>query len=365
MKSSIGNSRPFSIFASGVTVNADNDGGATSAKWPIVGHELVTIRLAQAVEKDNVAHAYLISGLDQLGKQTLTKTFAQALLCTSRPSRPCQKCRACHLVQNNRHPDFLTLDLEWQSQQLANKSQTKSVSVDAVRYMNNELIRRPHEGKWKILMVPHVENLTTAAANAFLKTLEEPPSFVVIVLTTRDSELVLPTIRSRCQPIHLFPLAIAKIQEHLITKFRLEEPKATLIAKLSNGRIGWAIQATQDDYLLTQRADILSLLQQALKTNRAERLLMAHPLSKRNDPEVLRLWAGWWRDILLLQNNEAELIVNFDQRPILEQVAQQYQPPQIRTFLRELQRLLRLLHETNVNPRLLWEVLLLKLPYPY
>ncbi|MGH2541910.1 MAG: DNA polymerase III subunit delta', partial [Ardenticatenaceae bacterium] len=160
--------------------------------WPIIGHELAVAYLSRAIAEDTLAHAYLLTGPEQVGKQTMAQTFAQALLCTAEGNRPCGSCRACHLVQARRHPDFLILDMAWQESVLPDKRSAQSISVDAVRLINGELARRPHEGRWKVLLVPHAEELTVAAANAFLKTLEEPPSFVVILLTARDPDLVLP-----------------------------------------------------------------------------------------------------------------------------------------------------------------------------
>ena len=331
--------------------------------WPIIGHELAVSRLSWAVYEEQVAHAYLISGPDHIGKQTVAHTFAQALLCTNEHSRPCTTCRTCNLVQTNHHADFIRLDLAWQAQNLPEKSKSKFISVDAVRMISRDLTRRPLEGRWKILIVPHVDEFTLAASNAFLKTLEEPPSFVVILLTTHDAHLVLPTIRSRCQPIFLFPLALEKVEEALVNDKGLTRKQARFIAKISGGRIGWAIKAAENKQLLEKRASILASLQQALKSNRAERLLQAVPLSKENDIEVIRLWAGWWRDLLLIQNNAAEVISNIDQQEQLQKAAQRYSTEQVRSFLHELQRLLRILRHTNVNTQLLWEVLLLKLPH--
>ncbi|MDQ4076081.1 MAG: DNA polymerase III subunit delta' [Chloroflexota bacterium] len=321
-------------------------------------------RLARAVAEGSVAHAYLLGGSDHIGKRTVAQTFVRALLCTSEGKRPCGTCRACGLVQSNHHPDFLVLDRAWQAANLPDKHDAQSVSVDAVRLMNNELTRRPHEGQWKVLLVPNVEELTIQAANAFLKTLEEPPPFVVILLTTRDPELVLPTIRSRCQPVSLLPLPIEQVERALRTQWGVEPEHARLLAKLSEGRIGWAIQAVQDDALLEKRREALERLQSALAGNRAERLLMAANLSSDGDNEMMRVWAAWWRDLLLVQSGVPDAIINVDARAALERASQRYTLEQVRDFLRELQRLLRLSQETNANRQLLWEVLLLKLPHP-
>lgn len=330
--------------------------------WPIIGHQLVVDRLHRAVTNSEVSHAYLFAGPDHVGKRTLARIFAQALLCTNEGHRPCGLCRACKLVSNNRHPDLLTLDLAWQELMLGTKSTSTSVSVEAVRLLTTELSRRPHDGRYKIVLIPHAETLTTAAANAFLKTLEEPPSYVVIMLTVRDLELLLPTIRSRCQPLHLSTLPLGEIEQALVRDYGVSPDQAQLLARLSGGRIGWAINAVQDRTVLNQRAAALATLYQLIRANRAERLLLAAPLAKSNDMEVMTLWAGWWRDVLLIQNGAADAIQNSDQRDLLERAALDSTPHQVRTFLHDLQRFRKIVQETNASPILVWENLVLKLP---
>lgn len=323
---------------------------------------MVVDRLSRAVANHEVSHAYLFAGPAHVGKKTLARIFAQALLCTHEGHRPCGLCRACKLVLANRHPDLLTLDLAWQEMMLGTKSTVTAVSVEAVRHMNTELSRRPHEGNYKILLIPEAEHLTTAAANAFLKTLEEPPPFVVILLTVRDLELLLPTIRSRCQPLHFSTLSLEEVEQTLVQEHGVSAEQSSLLARLSGGRIGWAINAVQDRTVLNQRAAALATLYQTLRANRAERLLLAAPLAKTNDLEVMALWASWWRDVLLIQNGASETIQNSDQRDLLERAALDTTPAQVRTFLHDLQRLRKIAQETNANPVLLWENLVLKLP---
>lgn len=333
------------------------------APWPIIGHERVVARLARAAGTEQVAHAYLFSGPDGVGKRTLARTFGQALLCTSARNRPCGTCRACQLVGANRHPDFLVLDMAWQEASVPQKRGAQSLSVDAVRQMSSDLYRRPLEGRWKVLLVPNVDDLTLAASNAFLKTLEEPPSYVVILLTTRDPDLLLPTIRSRCQPVTLRPLGREEVARALRVRWGQAEERARLLARLSGGRIGWAIAAAQSEERLDQRAAAFDALRRTLASNRAERLLLAGALGKTHDLDMLRWWAGWWRDVLLLQNGAADAITNVDQQAMLAEAAARYPAGQVRAVLHDLQHVLRLAQETNANATLLWEVLLLKLPH--
>lgn len=337
----------------------------TTNPWPIIGHERAVDRLARAVARDEVAHAYLFSGPDGIGKRTLARTMAQALLCTAGPERrPCGECRGCELARADRHPDVTILDMTWQTTHFPSKKEARSLSVDAVRRVNSDLTRRPHEGERKLLIVPRVDEMTTSAANAFLKTLEEPPAHVVILLTTRDTDLVLPTIRSRCQPVPLRPLPVEQVERALQTRWGIESERAALLARLSGGRIGEAIALAGEGRALEGRDEALALLGQALAADRADRLLLAAQLARRDDARVLQLWAGWWRDLLLIQSGSRSAITNVDQRAALESAALRYPGEEARAFLRDLLRLFRLMHESNANRQLLWEVVLLKLPHP-
>ncbi len=329
--------------------------------WNIIGHKAIIDRLSRAVHYNEISHAYCLAGPDHIGKTTVARTFGQALLCTNDHLRPCGNCRACKLVQSNRHPDFCSLNMAWQEVALGIKG--TAVSVDAVRHITTELHRRPYEGGYKVLFVPNAEELTTAAANAFLKTLEEPPPYVVILLTVRDIELLLPTIRSRCHPLALSPLSIEEVEHALVDRYNVSTDQAHLLARLSGGRVGWAINAIQERTALPQRAAALATLLQAWQTTRAERLLLAAPLAKANDDEIMPLWASWWRDVLLVQNGVIEAIQNIDQRDHLQRAAQDCTPAQVRSFLHDLQRLRRIATGTNASPQLVWETLMLKLPF--
>src|SRR5438067_12645557 len=132
------------------------------------------------------SHAYLFTGPAQVGKLTLAMDFARALNCTG-DERPCGVCRSCTLIAAGQHPDVRIV------RRAADKSE---IIVEQLRDVQHELSLRPSEGRWRIAVVENVHEANANAANAFLKTLEEPAPQVVILLTAHHPEAVLQTIRS-------------------------------------------------------------------------------------------------------------------------------------------------------------------------
>jgi len=352
----------------------------TASPWPIIGHQRAVNLLHHSIQTDRLAHAYLLVGPPAIGKFTLAQTLAQALLCTppaapasggngpaTDQSRPCGECRACRLVQAGHHPDLHIIDIVTHA---PDRRERRELSIEQIRALQHDLSLHPYEGQWKIGLIREVERLSEPAANAFLKTLEEPPGQALLVLTSRDTSLLLPTIVSRCQIVAMHPVPVAEITEALISRYRLTTEQARLIAHLCQGQVGWAIRAAQDPDLLAQRAARLKRLTDLTGASRSERLAYAGQLSQqfRRDSEgpetlyqLLDLWAGWWRDILLTQQGCPELRINVDQAERLQRLADHYPPATSRAFIQTIRQTQAYLIQ-NVNPQLALEVLLLSLP---
>ena len=339
------------------TTTPDNQ---TIARWRFIGNAHAVRLLAHAAHTQP-SHAYLLVGAPHSGRKTLARRFAQALLCEQRDAAPCGACRTCTLIEQAHHPDVLTLTPETQRELLGEKTVAAAYKVDAIRALQAELARRPVEGRYKLLIVADAERMTTQAANAFLKTLEEPPSFVVIVLTTTDEALLLPTIRSRCQVLMLRPVPRAEI-ETLVREHVADAEQAALIARLSAGRVGWALQAATQPDVLNARREAVDLVHTLLHASYTDRLEQAAHLAQAERLDVLHTWATWWHDVMLVGAHAEEDITNIDDLATLRRVAQHVPRERVLAVLRKLQTTLRLLHETNVQPQLLWETLLLAFP---
>ncbi len=324
------------------------------ADWGVVGHGWAIDLLAQAVRSGRVSHAYLFLGPSQVGKSTLAKAFAQALVCERADGSPCGVCRACRRVSEGRYPDVQVIAAEknW-------------IQIDQIRNVQLDAAVAPLEGRRKVFVIQEIERATAAAANALLKTLEEPPSQVVLLLTSNRRDMVLPTVLSRCQIIGLRALPVDDVAAALQARWGVAEDQAALLARLSSGRLGWAVDAATDPGVWQTRAKYLDELLTLTGEGYVGRLNYAESLSRASDnvETALGLWATWWRDVLLVQQGQLEALLNLDRKSQLIQQAALYRPEQVQGALGDLMQTLRRVRG-NVNVRLALDVLLLRLPKP-
>ncbi|MBC8448134.1 MAG: DNA polymerase III subunit delta' [Chloroflexi bacterium] len=322
-------------------------------EWPVVGHEWAVKLLQQALATGQLSHAYLLSGPPQVGKTTLARACAQALLCTGEEP-PCGQCLACRKVQRTIHPDLFIV-----------APQTNNLLIDQVRELQRQAALSPVEARHKVFILRQMEQATTPAANALLKTLEEPPAPVVLFLTLTGGEQTLPTVASRCQQITLRPLPTAQVAQALEEKWQVPPERAELLARLAQGRLGWAVTMSNDEKAWQQRAQRLDDLLTLSGQSRVERMRYAERLSRKDADaaSVLRLWSSWWRDVLLLQHGCEDQVANIDHLEVLRREARRHDDQQARAFLGALATTGRYL-EQNVNAQLALESLLLRLPRP-
>jgi DNA polymerase-3 subunit delta' len=298
----------------------------------------------------------LIVGPGQVGKTTLAKAFAQALLCRAAgPGRaaegPCLACRACRLVEANRHADVSLV-----------APQGGTIKIQAIRELQQTLSLSPVEGNHRICIIRQIDLATPSAANCLLKTLEEPPKRALLILTASGIEALLPTIVSRCQVLSLRRVEdqriVAALQERGIDRER-----ARLLASLAQGRVGWAIEASRDARVLARREEVLGKLLGLEDASFQARFSWADQLSRNADqaPYVLNVLSSWWHDVLALASGSGIQVANLDRQPTLQAWA-------ARHGVESAQRALRCIQETrwrlehNANRRLALEVLMLDLP---
>lgn len=331
--------------------------------WQVFGHDWIVTLLENSIASERLSHAYLFTGPPHVGKTTLCLNLAQALNCEEQ-DRPCGQCLSCRKISEGVHPDVRMIDRQYQAHLLQQSlAEQKALRIDTMRTIQEDVSLKPFEGRRKIFIFPQAETMTSEAANCLLKTLEEPPPYAVLLLTACDTRLLLPTIVSRCQVFGLRPVPISLIEKELQGRYGLDEERACLLARLSGGRIGWAITAAQDSTVLKQREERLKQLLALPKMERIDRLDYAERLSHqpRLIEETLELWLAWWRDLLLVKSGCGEMISNMDLRTPLEEQATRHDLKDMHRFIKAIRETMRQL-EDNVNPRLALEVLMLDLP---
>ncbi len=325
----------------------------------IVGHDWAVELLSGAIAHDRVGHAYLITGPDRIGKMTLARTFAQALNCEAEEaaSRPCGQCRACRLIAGDHHPDMRIVEPEVSSRGKA------SIKIDQMRDLQQALSLSAYEARTKVAIIRRFDTANINAANAFLKTLEEPPANVVLILTATDADTLLETIKSRCRTIALRPVPTAEIETSLQARWHISAEDAHLLSHLADGRLGWAVSATQTPDLRAERDAHIEALNQALSQRRVGRFQLADKLARKPEtlPDLLKTWLSWWRDALLLAHNENVTLTNIDQLDQLRQTASAHSDDRLLASLKQTDLALWQL-DHNANTRLVLENLLLVYP---
>lgn len=321
----------------------------------VYGHDWAVAQLRRGLINGRMRHAYLFVGVESVGKMTLARYMAMALNCLDPDisARPCGVCSSCRRVLSGNHPDIITAQRE---------SDTAALKIEEVRNVTNKLALKPYEARYRIAIFPDFDAAQPRAQDALLKTLEEPPRHAVLILLAPALENILPTITSRSQVLHLRPAAISTTAAVLRDHFGADDDRAALLARLSGGRVGWAIQVLQQPDLLDQRLQALDLLESLIVANRAERFNTAADLARDKGALItlLDMWQVYWRDVLLLAHGDFPP-TNADRTDRLRRLANRVGADGALAALRATRTLLDTL-ETNANVRLALEVMFLDYP---
>ncbi len=334
--------------------------------WQTVGHDKAIGSLRLAVENGRLSHAYLLTGPPRVGKRTLALDIARAVNCQE-TLRPCSNCRQCDRITEGLHADVYVVGLlPFES----DESRTRTaISIDQVREAQRMASLKPYEGAGRVFIFESAELLSEQAANALLKTLEEPPDQVTLVLLATAAELLPETIVSRCAVLKLRPLSLALIAEVLRDAHGTAPELAERIAVASGGRLGWALEALADASLLEARTEQLEELLAATYGTLEQRFDLASGLATRftrdrgDAGRSLALWLGWWRDVMVANRGAPDLVANVDYRQQIDAAATTLAPQQVTDAIAAINEAWDRL-EANVNPRLALEGLMLRLPRP-
>jgi DNA polymerase III subunit delta' len=332
--------------------------------WQVVGQNRVVSLLQRSLEREALAHAYLVVGPPHVGKMFLALNLAQAVNCAA-AEPPCGKCDSCQKIISAKHADVQIIGLVSDTSSAEAKPRTE-ISIDQIRQLQYSSSLPPFEGKYKVFIIDGAEFLSIEAANCLLKTLEEPPGKVIFILLTTDERLIPATVVSRCQRLELLPLAVDEVGAAL-NQQGVEPKRAELLARLSHGCLGWALSAASDDGLLQVRMERVERLLDIINADYDQRFDYASQLAAQFSQnrglvqEVLDLWLDWWRDLMLVKIGCGGIITNADLEARLVEMVRGYSLAQIKACINSIQAAGEQLRQ-NANPRLVLEVLMLDIP---
>ena len=304
----------------------------------IVGHHSTIASLQTAVSRQRLAHAYLFHGENSIGKRTTAVSFAQALNCdTAEPTRidGCGVCRSCQQIEARTHPDYFVIEPD---RELA----TPQIKIEQVREIEQQIVYRPLIGERKICLIDDADRLTISAANALLKTLEEPPDHSLFLLITSRPASLPVTIRSRCQSLRFATPARTDVEAALILKREMPPSDARLLAMISEGRLGEAL-STDLKQVRAEQQELLELMSPDSLRSITTLLAAAESVAKADRATELLSWlARWIRDLVIIQvGGDRDQLLHLDHVPVLERYARQAQTDALLSVLSDIDHTLR------------------------
>jgi DNA polymerase-3 subunit delta' len=261
----------------------------------IYGQERQNAVLRSAMERGRVSHAYLFHGMKGVGKKTTAGIFAKALNCKEEDSDSCDSCSSCVKMDHGNHPDFIPIEPEG-----------FFIKIEAVRALQGQIKFRPFEGKKRVFVITDAERMNIPAANALLKTLEEPTSSnILILISSRPHELPR-TVVSRCQRLRFNPLGRDVIAAFLMDRYSLDEEAARLIAASSGGSIGRALEMKEESYLSFKNEVIERISESKASKDPLAFLSFVDYLGDERGKvlEKLDIMKSWYRDILVYKETD-------------------------------------------------------------
>jgi DNA polymerase III subunit delta' len=316
----------------------------------IYGHEKAIAILKNAMANNRIAHAYLFYGMEGIGKRTAAAVFARALNCEGE-APPCDACASCRKAQRQNHPDIITITAEGQF-----------IKIGAVKELQEQMKFRPREGRRRVFIIPEADRMNTAAANAFLKTLEEPTAGNILLLTTSRPHALPMTILSRCQHLRFTPLPRREVTRFLREKEALDQDAASVLAASSRGSIGKALEMKRDDYL-TMRNGIIEHLSADNPADPLKRLAFAGRFGTEREEvmEGLEILRTCYRDAMVYRETEdAERLIFQDRAALIRAVAGRLSGRNLLRNLATVEAAMRAIDQ-NANKTLTLETMVIKL----
>lgn len=234
----------------------------------LIGNEKIKDVLKKNILNNNLVHSYMFIGLEGIGKSLFARDFAEMMLCTANNSLACGECKSCLEFETNNNPDFMQID-----------SDGKIIKIDQIRHMQEKIIEKPIISNRKIYIINDADLMTKEAQNCLLKTLEEPPEYITIILVVTNESKILPTIKSRCMKIAFNKIEESVLLNYLKNNFQINNISQNVLT-MCEGSIGrWVeIKDKLEDYYSVEQ-----IIKNLEKTDKLDILKQSEILYKNKD----------------------------------------------------------------------------------
>lgn len=318
----------------------------------IIGHEDIVKHFKSSIELGKVSHAYILNGEKGSGKKTLAGIVVKSLQCESGDPDPCGTCKSCLQAESGNQSDII-----W-----VNHEKPNVISVDEIRsQIVNDIDLKPYSSKYKIYIIPDAQMMNPQAQNALLKTLEEPPEYVIIMLLTNNMDKFLPTILSRCIVLNFKPVQPLQMMEYLVTQLGVDQDKARFCTDFAQGNLGKAVRlAISTDYN-DIREDSIRLLRRIQDMEMDEVILAVKNMGKYklDITDYIDIMTMWFRDILMVKiSNSPNKIIFKKEFSVMKKQASKASYEGLEQILEAMDKL-KVRLEANVNFDIAMELTLL------
>ena len=320
----------------------------------IIGQEHIKEHLKASITSGRISQAYLITGEVMQGKEFIARIFANALVCEHPVNGvdPCGKCKSCIQAATRNHPDIITVTHD----------KPNTVSVDDVReQIVNDAQIRPYQSSRKIYIMNEAEKMTPQAQNALLKTLEEPPEYVVIMLLSTSTSAMLLTVISRCIQLDMRPVEDRLVRKYLMSEVQIPDYQADVCVAFARGNIGKARSLAVSEDFEEIKEETIRVLKFIRRMDTSDMIKTLKKLEefKLNVNDFLDIMMIWYRDVLLFKATmDADSVVFKDEGENIRKEASDSSYEGIETILKCIEKTKKRL-KANVNFELAMELMLL------
>jgi len=314
----------------------------------IVGHQKQWDFLKKRFESNQLSHAYLFAGPEEIGKRKFALELIKMINCQGNDEKG--ECQNCKLIENEKHPDVLMVEV---------KKDKSEIEISQIREVQQFLSLKPYYSSFKAVIIDEAQKMNQEAQSCFLKTLEEPKGRTILILISSRPEILLPTILSRCQLIKFFACPITEIKNYLIKNGASEE-KAEMFSSISEGKSGRAIKLFLEPDKMEKEKKILKEVQEICGLDLASKFQYVKNLPEEDFDNLINSFRRYFRYLLFLKIMGSDFKIS-NYYPSPSEKLKLYSIAKIKQIIKLIEVIDFRFLTTNINPKLALEILLLEL----